>query len=300
MEKVQRQERRVNTTAASSFDRFEARRAFEDAMWHHGLHPGRSIVADGTPRTFKTDHAKGWYVYNETYDHSWGAYGNWRTGNKFKWSSWKAMRRDGGVRPNRGLTVDTTATQRADRDRHNRGRALNFWRFGRKNQNNPYLVRKQVWAHGTREHRGTTQIFRGVDTFGALMVRVDDDDERIQALQFILEDGTKRNLGPTKGGHYWVGTPERRQTLCIAEGFATAASVYEETRYPCCIAFGTSGFEHVARYVRHAFHPKPLIIVADGDDAGINAANGAARAVDALVFVCDDGLDFNDMMRRAK
>ena len=72
------------------------------------------------------------------------------------------------------------------------------------------------------------------------------------------------------------------------------------TRYPCCIAFGTSGFEHVARYVRHAFHPKPLIIVADGDDAGINAANGAARAVDALVFVCDDGLDFNDMMRRAK
>lgn len=267
-----------------------------------GLDPGKPIVADGRPHDFKTTTCKGWYVYHEKFDEAWGAGGNWRTGEDFKWSSHskgttnltareaEAIRRQ----PN---AEDDDERERLDAKRRQAKRLL--WYCRDEDDDHPYLVRKQVWAHGVCVFRGH-KIINELDVFGSLAVPVLDDDEQVQGIQFVCADGDKRNLGPTRGGHFWIGNPKRSRTLCVAEGFATAASVFEETGRPCAVSFGHSGFLHVSKYIREQFDPKKLIIVADGDAVSITSANAAARVTDALVFEASRGSDFNDMARGAR
>ena len=72
------------------------------------------------------------------------------------------------------------------------------------------------------------------------------------------------------------------------------------TRKNCAVAFGHNGFMHVAQYIREKFDPPKLVIVADGDTVSVNSANAAARAYKGLVFVADQGRDFNDMVSAEK
>src|SRR5438094_9434520 len=58
-----------------------------EAMRAHGLDPGGRIIADGEFHRWKNSTSKGWYVINEDFDHAWGAFGNYRTGEQWKWSS---------------------------------------------------------------------------------------------------------------------------------------------------------------------------------------------------------------------
>lgn len=272
-------------------------------MQRAGLDPGKPIVADGRCHQFKTTAYKGWYVYHELFDESWGAFANWRTGEQFKWSSRTHVPivslspREARAFRAQPTAEDLEEQERRDASRRTAVRLLHWTR--RKDNDHPYLIAKQVWAHGVCVFDGHRVIYE-VDVFGALAVPVLNDDEEPQGIQFICADGTKRNLGPTRGGHHWIGEPERGRTLCIAEGFATSASVYEETRRACCIAFGHVGFLHVAQYVRRTFNPRKLIIVADGDDVSIKSANAAARACDGVRFIADKDMDYNDMMTRRR
>ncbi|NJR40975.1 MAG: hypothetical protein HC781_21710, partial [Leptolyngbyaceae cyanobacterium CSU_1_4] len=69
--------------------------------------------------------------------------------------------------------------------------------------------------------------------------------------QRIAESGEKKFLygGRKSGLWHWVGTPPTDQAapapLLIAEGYATAASVYEATGYPCAVAFDCGNLIHV-------------------------------------------------------
>jgi putative DNA primase/helicase len=275
------------------FDPFAAREQFRTAMRRAGLDPEAPIVTDAQIHRFKTSLAKGWYVYHEQFDHSWGAYGDYRSGEQFSWSSRKLSSEERSRIAQERRANDAAENQPSWALRE----ARQVWTWSRgAPASHPYLRRKGIEPHGVHFYHGR-RVLADVAVDGALVVPIDDDNDELQAIQFICPDGVKRNLGPTSGGHFWIGTPKSRRTLCLAEGFATAASVHEETGYACCVAFGVAGYDHVARYIRDQFEPKRLVIVADGDEPGIKAANAAARAVDALVFVCDEGQDFNDMAR---
>ena len=111
--------------------------------------------------------------------------------------------------------------------------------------------------------------------------------------------------GAVAGGYLSIGKPSG--TICIAEGFATAATVYEATGHAVVAAFTAGNLEAVARSMRSKFPEANLIMCADDDhgtsgNPGLTKATEAARAIGGLVAVPDFGsnrsanaTDFNDL-----
>jgi putative DNA primase/helicase len=96
------------------------------------------------------------------------------------------------------------------------------------------------------------------------------------------------------------------ETICIAEGYATGASIHEATGYHAIVAFDAGNLLSVAEAIR-AKHPAAKIILCADDDAetegnpGLTAATRAAKAVRGLLAIPSFGkrdavlTDFNDM-----
>ena len=162
--------------------------------------------------------------------------------------------------------------------------------------NHPYLVEKAIKPHGLRMHDGD------------LIVPMREGED-LHSLQFIKPDGTKLYLfGGRKRGCYCI-IGELLSPLCIAEGFATAASVHEATGHAVAVAFDAGNLLPVARSFRARFPHLHLIICADDDvttpgNPGMTKAEEAARAVGASLAVPDfgpdrpeDTSDFNDLRK---
>ena len=83
---------------------------------------------------------------------------------------------------------------------------------------------------------------------GVLVVPLCADGE-IHSLQFIGPDGEKRFLtdGRIKGCYYSIGTLKGASALCIAEGFATGATIHQITGHPVAIAFNAGNIALVSR-----------------------------------------------------
>src|SRR5262249_45633045 len=95
--------------------------------------------------------------------------------------------------------------------------------------------------------------------------------------------------------------------LCIAEGYATAASIHEATGHAVAVAFDAGNLEQVARALQAKYPDLRIVICADDDyrtagNPGITRATEAARVVGGLVAVPvfgadrrDGAKDFNDL-----
>ncbi|MBI4468897.1 MAG: DUF3987 domain-containing protein [Acidobacteria bacterium] len=157
-----------------------------------------------------------------------------------------------------------------------------------------YLLRKGIKAHGLRLNDGRLVI--------PLL-----DGEEIQSLQFIGLDGEKRFLtgGRITGCYFPIGKPDG--SLCIAEGYATGASIYEATGCAVAVAFTAGNLLPVAQALRVKFSDLRLIVCADDDakkpgNLGLTKAREAALAVAGLLAIPDFGdnrpehaTDFNDL-----
>ena len=160
----------------------------------------------------------------------------------------------------------------------------------------PYLTRKGIKPYGARLHKD------------ALIIPMRAGDG-IQSLQFIAPDGDKRFLtgGSVSGCYFSIGNPKGAEALCIAEGFATGATIHESTGYPVAVAFNAGNLVAVSKVMREKFPDLALKVCADDDcrtagNPGMTKATEAARTVGALVAVPDFGkdrpdgaTDFNDM-----
>jgi putative DNA primase/helicase len=163
-----------------------------------------------------------------------------------------------------------------------------------------YLTRKGIQVHGARQHND------------ALVIPMRTSGE-MHSLQFIDADGDKRFLtgGRVIGCYYSIGVTKGAAALCIAEGFATSATIHEATGYPVAVAFNAGNLESVALALRAKLPELRLILCADDDAAtegnpGLTKAAAAARSVGGLVAVPDFGADrpegatdFNDMAQRS-
>jgi putative DNA primase/helicase len=160
----------------------------------------------------------------------------------------------------------------------------------------PYLISKGIKANGAKLHNG------------ALLIPLRAGGE-IHSLQFIGADGKKPFLtdGRVKGCYFSMGNPNGAAALCIAEGFATGATIHETTGLPVAIAFSAGNLGAVSQAMRGKFPDLPLILCADDDiktdgNPGLTKATEAARSVGGLLAVPDFGsnrsegvTDFNDM-----
>jgi len=152
------------------------------------------------------------------------------------------------------------------------------------NDDHPYLVHRKIKANGARLRRG------------ALVIPVRSGDE-LHSLQFITEDGRKQFLsgGRISGGYFSIGSIQGADALCIAEGFATGATIHQATGHLVAVAFHAGNLAPVAKAMRQKLPDLPLIICADDDagtegNPGITKANQAALAIGAKVAVPDFGV----------
>ncbi len=219
-------------------------------------------------------------------DGSGGVYGDYSSGLNAHWQAAReaplqpltalqtALQRD-AFKQQLADAKAVNATHEAAKHAHAAKAAAKIWHKAKPAPaNHPYLVRKRVTAHGTRIHKG------------ALLIPV-REGAALHSLQFIDGDGTKRFLtgGRKRGCYYSIGKPEGAIALCIAEGFATGASIHQATGYLVAVAFDAGNLEPVALTLRAKFPTLPIVLCADDDPVGLSRATAAAQAVDGRVAV---------------
>ena len=158
-----------------------------------------------------------------------------------------------------------------------------------------YFHEKRIGAHGARISRAHR--YPGWNVIPKIV------DDAIAGLQFIANfrgsDGKipKRNLGvglQALGAYFAIG--DATDKILVAEGFATAATLHEQTGKMCVVAFGTGGLIPVAKVIRAKYTDAGIIICGDNDShgKGQRAANEAARAIGGKVFIPPEPGDWND------
>lgn len=178
-------------------------------------------------------------------------------------------------------------------------------------EDHPYLIRKQVKAHGLRVGTWQRAIqdeqgqWRQISIENTLLVPMFDQTGVIRSLQAIFPekhpvlDRDKDFLpGGGRGGLFgWIGP--RTDKVLIAEGFATAATLHEESGYRLYLAFSANNLLAVGLIVREKLPDAEIVFCADNDtqtpgNPGLTKATEAAQAVNGSVAVPPIHGDFND------
>lgn len=188
--------------------------------------------------------------------------------------------------------------------------ATRVWRRYLPTGTHGYLTRKGVGAHGVRFHpTAETLAIPMLDATGKVwgleLIRGADRGERLEKQYW------PRGTDPVGHFHLIGGSP--RDLLLIAEGYATAASVYEATGLPCAVAFSAGNLLPVARALKRQYPRARILLCADDDyrtpgNPGVTSASAAAIAVDgrylAPVFATErpqtgakGATDFNDLQQ---
>jgi putative DNA primase/helicase len=260
---------------------------FAAAMLGAGLLPGDGIVADGEVHAFHVEGDRR-YTKNGRY----ALYADARPAGWFGthkqgvWHRWAAACTLDPTPAEHAAHAHRIAVLKAARDAERQAaqdaaskRAADLWRRSRPaTGDHPYLMHKRVRAYGIRALRQQ------------LVIPVRDVAGLLWSLQFVSPDGAKTFLtgGRTRGCYYALGRPAG--VLCICEGYATAASIFEATEYATAVAFSAGNLEPVALALRAKFPDTRIVLCADNDvgtpgNPGLTAATRAAAIVRGAVAV---------------
>lgn len=235
--------------------------------------PMRVLVQDGGREK------RGWYWLKE-----WspsvermlivGAFGVWRGNDRNEQKIVLPDDDTGRVTPEqrkamRQVWADAAKAAELQRKKENEAAALKAqkaWARLAIEGESPYLKQKGVLGHDVRYTKQGTAVVPLGDTGG-----------RIHGLQFLrtaaqakeAERPTKEfwPAGLAKKGHFHIiGAPS--WIILVAEGYATAASLYEATGYPVAVAFDAGNLQPVAQALRRRYKQAKLLICADDDIFG--------------------------------
>ncbi len=144
-----------------------------------------------------------------------------------------------------------------------------------------YLKRKGIQPHGAKIYHGSLSI-GDMACNNALMIPMKLNG-KISSLQFINHEGEKRFLPDGEKGGYLIGKIVDGKPICIAEGFATGASIHEATGNAVVVAFDAGNLRKMAQALRAKQPDAVIVLCADNDDAGRRGATEAAQAVGGFV-----------------
>ena len=136
-------------------------------------------------------------------------------------------------------------------------------------EDRPYLVHKGIKPHGLKQ-----------DAYGNTRPAISQRG-RTRRLHKIIADGRKRFLkdSDVTGAYFVIG--EMYDVLCIAEGFATAATIHGATRFAQdAVAFNEGNLLPVAK-VFESF-PGTVIVCADDDWKRINKRTGKPENIGVI------------------
>ncbi len=273
-----------------------------DAMQRAGLTPPREIVLDGKMHRFNSGtkgspgagDKSGWYVaYSDGIPA--GRFGCWRAGMESTWradvgrSLTPAEEMAHARRMNEAKAARDAETARTRETAANTVEAIWTNCMGA-DPAHPYLARKGIGINGSR-----------VTGDGRLVVPLYTPEGKLASLQYIDIDGGKLyHSGGQTGGCYWtVGTMDEPGPIYIAEGFATAATIYEVTGRPCVVAYSASNLVPVTGTIRELVGiGGSITIVADNDSSGTGQkyADQASAKHGARVVMPPTPGDANDYL----
>lgn len=281
---------------------------FREAMHRAGLLPPELIEPDGLLHRFHADGDRsgtrnGWYVLH-TDGRAAGIFGSWKTGYRSTWAADGKRLNDAEHEAFAELIQAARTKANAERRAAHEGGAriaACLWeRAGTANPQHPYLLAKGVQAHGLRQ------------STLALLVPLYDIHARLWNVQRIMPDGGKLFERGRAGGLFSpIGNLMNPALLLICEGWATGATLHEESGHPVLCAMNAGNLLPVAKAARAAWPAADLVVCADNDrktegNPGLTAATAAAKAVGARLAVPEfpegvPGSDFNDLanLRRA-
>lgn len=195
--------------------------------------------------------------------------------------------------------------------------ALALWHAASDTGHSTYLQRKGVQAYGVRFAAGGWLLVPVRDAAGTLwnVQRIAPEKPADAGPdKLFLKGGRKSGLMHLMGavGHASDSTTTPVSivpaVVLVAEGYATAASLFEATGYPCAVAFDAGNLAAVAKALRQQYPAACLVLCGDDDvqtfaQKGINPgrdkATAAAHVVRGVaVFPAplpDGGSDFNDL-----
>jgi phage/plasmid primase-like uncharacterized protein len=275
-------------------------RQLEKAMLENGLTPPSEIILDGKLRRFHSGtrgqggHGEktGWYVAFSG-DLPAGKFGCWRGGIELPW------RADIGRKftmqeemANTRRMAEAKAIRDTELERsHNlaANTVTTIWNNAtHATSEHGYLARKGIQPNGAR-----------VTGDGRLIVPLYDTDNELSSLQYISVDGEKRyhSGGSTLECFNALGTDEKKSTIYVAEGFATSASIYEETNQLTYIAYSASNIPNVVKYIREIYGASQSIcVIADNDESGVGRkyADQASAKYNCNVVMPPEKGDAND------
>lgn len=267
---------------------------FKAAMQEAGIIPPDAIIGDGQLHRFNIDgKPNGAYVlhldgcaagyfqdFKQRIKQTWKITGHFQPLSDLQRQAFKAQFRKQDAE--RQAEQDAKHMQAAEK-------AACIWANAKPApSNHPYLVKKRINPHGARLGRNN-----------ALIIPLYNVKSELAGLQFISETGGKRFLsGSLKKGCFWqIG--ETTATILIAEGYATAASLYEDTGFMTVIAYDCGNLKDVSMVIRSLYPDAKIIICGDNDKngAGQKAAKSAASACSGKYLLPPVvGHDWNDML----
>ena len=288
-----------------NIDPFKAEDEFREKLREAGLVPPGSI--DGSGKLVRIDldskrpgNKYGFYVYHSDGIPS-GAFGNW-TIDKKDWQTFcavdlKRISADENAEHKRRLDAARAARDEEERKvrQEAAARADEIWSNATECSDHAYLRKKQVKSYGLRVQQER------------LVVPVRDSQGKIHSLEFIDVNGRKMFLAGGRKAGCWFMLGEPGEVVCIAEGYATAASIHEAIGHAVAVAFDCGNLPAVARALREKYPTAKLVICADDDIAtkgnpGKTAAEKAAREVGGVVAIPEfsanrpeGASDFNDL-----
>ncbi len=259
---------------------------FRDAIQSAGLIPPEVIESDGKLHRFassgKHGDDAGWYSLHGDGIPA-GSFGDWRNGFSQTWRADIGRKltpaEDAAHRAKvEAMRQEREATKAREQDEA-ATRAAAIWKAATPAPaDHAYLVRKGIGAGKLRLHG---------DALAIPMIT----GGKIQSLQFIGPDGDKRFLtgGRVTGCYFSIGDSTGAAAFCIAEGFATGATIHQATGYPVAVAFNAGNLGAVAKTLRGKFPDLNLILCGDVDKSGTGqkAATEAAQSVGGRVVLPD-------------
>lgn len=261
---------------------------FREAMQAAGIRYDGEIIADSRLRRFHIEgHKRG--TLNGAYVlHSDGCPSGWFQNYASGVSqTWKLT---GGQKAAYDPVKIEETRQRRESERlkaHEKAAetAAYIWRSAKPATNHAYLTAKRIQPHGTRVYKN------------ALIVPIENESSRLINLQFISPEGVKRFLagGRKRGCFFTIG--DLTHTVLICEGFATGASLHEQTGQRVVVAFDAGNLLPVARNIRELSPDSEVIIAGDNDQIGRDKAQEAALAVGGKILIPpNSGTDWNDVI----
>jgi putative DNA primase/helicase len=263
---------------------------FQDFILSHGFEPKSAIQAGKFIRFGRNNS-----VSAKLFDDGLAGYlHDWRTGEKFYWFA------DQG-----SVDSDDYAKRKQESERrkeaHDAKQRIAYTNASRQaeelfskalnaSESHPYLVKKKVKPYGIKAQDG------------CLLIPVYSVLGDFQSIQFIDANGGKKFLkgGQMQGGCHFIGEIRQGKPIYICEGYATSASVYEDTKCLTIVAFNAGNLIKVATQLRRQLPEVRIVIAGDCDSVGREYAEKASKAVNGITLIPDFGdnpqgfTDWND------